>query len=186
MSSLVTRKLFTVADYLQMEKAGILREDDRIELVRGEFLRMSPTGPSHNAAVARATKALVHAVGDNAIVWIQNSAQLDDNTAPQPDVLLLKPREDFYASSLPRPQDILLVVEIAESSLAYDRKIKSQLYAEAQIPEYWISDIPSDRLLAFSDPRGKAYRILRQHASGERLAPQRLPGCQLAVDALLP
>jgi len=186
MSSLIMRKLFSVDDYLQMAETGILAEDDRVELIRGEILAMSPIGPAHNAAIARATHALVDLAGTKAIVWIQNSTRLDDYSAPQPDIVLLKRRYDFYAARLPEPGDMLLIVEIADSSLEYDRKIKTALYAERGLPEYWISDIRNDRLLVFSEPDGKSYRARRELRRGDRIAPRLLPECELAVDALLP
>ena len=186
MSTLITRKLFTVSDVEQMEKAGILGEDDRLELIHGEILAMSPTGSLHAAAVARATHTLVKLVGVKAIVWIQSSTQLSKYTAPQPDVALLKPRDNFYAPKLPQPQDALLYIEVADSSLKYDRDFKTELYAEAGIPEYWIADIQNDRLLVYSDPHGKTYRASRQLQRGERIAPQLLPDCEVTADDLLP
>ena len=186
MSSLITRRPFTVVDYFHMVDAGILQEDDRVELIRGEVLAMSPIGPEHNAAVARANRALVNAVGEKAIVWIQNSTQLDDFSAPQPDIVLLKPKEDFYASRLPGPGDMLLIVEVADSSLRYDCKIKTELYAEAGISEYWIADIQNDCVFVYSRPDGKAYKATRRINRGEQLTPELLPDCGIQVDDLLP
>src|SRR5262245_44026079 len=111
------KRRFTADEYQRMGKAGILSEEDRDELMDGEIVALTPIGPLHNASVNRATRAIFAAVGDTAIVQVQGSVRLDLFHEPQPDIVLLRPREDFYASQLPGPADILLVVEIAESSV---------------------------------------------------------------------
>ncbi len=141
MATEISRKLFTVHDYHRMVDAGILSEDDRVELIRGEILAMSPIGPRHSAAVLRATQALVRIVGDRAIVGVQGSVRLDEYDEPQPDIYLLRPKDDFYASGHAGPLDIFLIVEVADSSLEYDRTIKLNLYAETGGPEYRICGI---------------------------------------------
>lgn len=169
-----------------MVDAGILREGDRVELIYGEVLAMSPIGPPHGASVDRATRFMMKAVGDKAIVRIQGSVRLDEYSEPQPDVVLLRPKEDFYYSAHPGPSDILLIVEVAESSLAYDRKIKARLYAETGIAEYWVADLKNDRLFAYSEPHEKAYRVVREFQRGDSVAPQLLPECSIKVGDLLP
>jgi Uma2 family endonuclease len=186
MSIEVTKRLFTVHDYHRMGEAGILSEDDRVELIYGEIVAMSPIGPRHNAAVDRANRAMVHATGDKAIVRVQGSVGLDEYNEPQPDIVLLRPKEDFYASRLPDPGDILLIVEIAESSLEYDRTIKSRLYAETGIPEYWVADLKKDCLFAYGDLRDKSYHRIRELHRGDYVAPLLLPECRLRIDVLLP
>jgi Uma2 family endonuclease len=181
-----SKRLFTVRDYHQMANAGILSEDDRVELIRGEVVRMSPIGPRHNAAVRRATHALVKIVDNRAIVSVQGSIQLDEYDEPQPDIVLLRPRDDFYASRHANPADTLLIVEMADSSLEYDQTVKMSLYAETGVPEYWIANIQNDRLLVFQDPHENTYRVIRELQRGDALAPQRLPECRIPVDALLP
>jgi Uma2 family endonuclease len=148
----ISRRLFTVHDYHRMVDAGILCEDDRVELIRGEILEMSPSGPRHSAAVLRATNKLTRFVGDRAIVGVHGSIRLGEYDEPQPDIYLLRPKDDFYASGHAGPSDILLIVEMADSSLEYDRTVKLQLYAETGISEYWIADIRNDCLIAFSRP----------------------------------
>jgi Uma2 family endonuclease len=137
----VTRRRFTADDYQRMGSAGILSEDDRVELIDGEIVAMTPIGPRHNAAVNRATRAMVLAVGNKAIVQVQGSVRLDLYHEPQPDLVLLRPRADDYASQLPGPSDILLIVEVADSSSDYDREVKSRVYAKAGIGEYWLADL---------------------------------------------
>lgn len=182
----VSRRLFTVYDYHRMVDAGILTEGDRVELIRGEILAMSPIGPQQNAAILRANQGLVRLVGDRALVGVQGSIRLDEYDEPQPDVCLLRPKEDFYASGHAGPSDVFLIIEMADSSLEYDQGVKLRLYAETCVPEYWIADIRNDRLVAYSEPRGDTYTNTTYLCRGEVLAPSRLPGCQIPVDVLLP
>ena len=131
MASIVTRKRFTADEYQRMGQVGILLEGDRVELIDGEIVTMTPIGTRHNACVAKGNRALVRAAGDDAIVLPQGSIRLDLYSEPQPDLVLLRPRSDFYASTHAGPDDILLTIEIADSSLRYDRDVKSPLYAAA-------------------------------------------------------
>jgi Uma2 family endonuclease len=130
MATEVSRHLFTVHAYHKMVEAGILHEDDRVELIRGEILAMTPIGPPHNGSVIRATNVLLPIVKDHALVSAQGAVRLDQYSEPQPDIVLLRPRDDFYTLRHPQPTDILLIVEIADSSLDFDRQIKAGLYAE--------------------------------------------------------
>ena len=186
MSTIIKRRLFTVHDYHRMGEAGILLEDDRVELIRGEIVAMSPIGNPHNAAVDRANRALVNLVGDRAIVRVQGSVRLDEYDEPQPDIVLLRPRPDFYNSMSAGPKDIFLIVEMADSSLKYDRRVKAGLYAELGIPEYWVADLQNNRLLVYSHPEGDVYRVRRELHRGETAAPLLLPECIIPVDLLLP
>lgn len=111
----IARHRFDVDEYHRMAEAGILARGDRVELIDGEIVAMTPIGPRHNAAVNRANRALVGAVGDLAIVQVQGSVRLDRSHEPQPDLLLLCPAPDFYASRLPGPADVLLVIEIGRN-----------------------------------------------------------------------
>jgi Uma2 family endonuclease len=186
MSTDISRRLFTVDDYHRMGKAGILAEGDRVELIRGEILAMSPIGPPHCASVDRVVHAFFQTISGSAIVRAGGSVRLDQYSEPQPDIALLRPRDDFYASRHAGPRDILLIVEVAESSLEYDRTIKARLYADAGVPEYWIVDIRNDRVLVYSDPAGEAYRTVRECHRREQLALRLLPECRFDVDVLLP
>ena len=181
----LTKRLFTVDDYHRMAEAGILAEGDRVELIEGEIVAMTPIGPPHGAAVDRATRTLVHAVGEKAIVRVQGSVRLNEYNEPQPDLVLLRPTPDFYASRLPGPSDIFLIVESAQSSLEYDRTVKARLYADAGVPEYWIADLDHDCVFVYSDLRNGVSRTVRELARGEVLAPRLLADCRIQVDALL-
>jgi Uma2 family endonuclease len=169
-----------------MVDAGILRENDRVELIRGEIIKLSPIHPPHNGTIHRAIQALVRIVGDRAIVGAQGCIRLGDWDEPQPDLYLLKPKEDFYTSRHAGPADILLIIEVADSSLDYDSTIKMQLYAETGVPEYWISNLQDDCVISYTDAAGSTYRDVRQFRRGESIAPHLLPDCVIPVNALLP
>lgn len=186
MASAIQRHQFTVHDYHRMVDAGILLENSRVELINGEVLALNPISDPHNGTCARANRAFVRACGDDAIVLVQGAVRLDLFNEPQPDIALLKPREDFYTKGHPGPADILLLVEISASSLTYDLKVKSRLYAKMRIAEYWVADLDNEIVLAHSDPSGTSFRLVRQFRRGEMLSPLLLPGCSVPADSLLP
>jgi Uma2 family endonuclease len=186
MATQIAKKLFTVYDYHKMVDAGILGEDDRVELIRGEIVQMSPIGPPHNGTIHRANWFLSRIIGDLAIIGVQGSIRLDEYDEPQPDLYLLRPKEDFYTSRHAGPADILLIIEVADSSLDYDRTTKMQLYAETGVPEYWISDLQNDCIIVYRDLDNAAYRNVQQFRRGEKLTPRLLPGCSIPVESLLP
>lgn len=181
----IARRRFDVDEYHRMGQAGILSIDDRVELIDGEIVAMSPIRARHNAAVSQATRVLVRAAGDLAIVQVQGSIRLGRFNEPEPDVALLRPRDDFYASGLPGPADVLLVIEMADASLAYDREVKSRLYAAAGIPEYWLVNLDSRVVTRFLRPEGDTYRDLRQVQAGDSIAPEQLPVCDVPAESLM-
>lgn len=185
MATEIGKKLFTVHDYHKMGDAGILRPDDRVELIRGEIVEMSPIGPRHNGAINRANRTLVSIVGDTAVVGVQGSVRLDLYSEPQPDFCLLRYRDDFYSTKHATPEDILLIIEMSDSSLNYDRKVKAQLYAEAGVPEYWIADLQADCLVAYCDPAGGSYQTVRELHRGTHVTPQLLRDCRIPVESVL-
>src|SRR5438552_13539404 len=140
----IARKYFTVSDYYRMAEAGIIREDERVELLNGEIVQMSPTGSNHSACVARLYTLMFRLVGNNALVWAQNPISLSELSEPVPDVALLKPRSDFYAKRHPQPSDVLLLIEVSDSTLKYDRRVKVPSYAQAGIPEVWIVNLQEE------------------------------------------
>jgi hypothetical protein len=185
MAVAVQKHRFTADDYQRMGEARILTEEDRVELIDGEVVAMTPIGPAHNVAVNRANKAMVTAAGNAAIVQTQGSIRLDEFHEPQPDLVLLRPPFERYASHLPGPSDVLLIVEVAESSLEYDRDVKLRMYAESGIREYWIVDLTATRVLCCSGPRAGAYVNRREHQRGESIAPEALPHCVISTGDLL-
>lgn len=148
---------FTVAEYYAMGAAGILTEQHRTELINGEIVDMPPIGDSHAGTVDRMLRALARAVGDDAIVRVQNPIFLNEWSMPQPDIALLRFRSDFYTSRAPTPSDIVLVVEVSVTTLSYDRDTKLPHYAETGIPEVWIVEPQKGRITAFRDPDGARY-----------------------------
>jgi Uma2 family endonuclease len=185
MAAILTNKRFTADEYQRMVSAGILRERDRVELIDGHVVVMHAIGPRHNACVARATRDLVRAVGDQAIVLPQGSVRLDLYYEPEPDLVLLRPREDFYASRHAAPSDILLIIEVAEASVEYDRDVKVPVYAAAGIPEYWLADLNANVIWRYSNPERGVYRSIEQYRRGQSMAPHLLPSCTIDIDALL-
>lgn len=185
MSTAVSKRLFTVHEYFRMVETGILAERDRVELIDGEVVAMTPIGPRHNACVGNAAEALVLAAAGRVLVRSQGSVRLNLFTQPEPDVVALRPRPDRYARSHPGPDDILLVIEVADSSLAYDRDVKAPVYARAGIPEYWLVDLPDNLVLRHQQPEGARYRRVDALRRGDSLAPAFLPECAIAADILL-
>jgi Uma2 family endonuclease len=169
MSVQIAKHWFTVAEYNRMSEAGILTEDDRVELVEGEIIEMSPIGRRHAACVDRLTELLSERLRRRAIIRVQNPIVLNDYSEPQPDVALLKRRDDFYEQSLPTPEDVLLVIEVSDTTLEYDRQIKAPLYARAGIAEVWIINLMDGQVEIYSQPAGGAYQGLRQAVRGESI-----------------
>ena len=184
MAGILTRKRFTADEYHRMAQVGILGERG-VELIDGEIVVMTPIGNRHSACVASANRALVTAAGDEAIVQPQGSVRLDLFYEPEPDLVLLRPRTDFYSGRARRPQDVILIIEVADSSLEYDRDVKAPVYAAAGIPEYWLADLNANVVWRYSSPAGGAYRSVRPHHRGESIAPVLLPSCVIATDVLL-
>ena len=181
----VSRRLFTTAEYHQMAKAGILREGEPVELIDGEIVKMSPKGHRHWVCVNRATALFSESFGRKAMVAIQGPIQLDDWNEPEPDVVVFKSRSDFYQEKRASPEDVLFIVEVADSSLAYDRKVKLTRYAKAGIQEYWIEDLNNDVLLVFRDPSGEAYHTFFEFRAGDSVSPLAFPHATFKIDDLL-
>jgi Uma2 family endonuclease len=186
MASEILRKLFTIDDCYKMAEVGILSPAERVELISGEILLMSPTGPRHGAAVDRTNRALIRLVGDTAIVRTQGTVVLDRFAAPQPDLALLRPKVDEYVNRNPDAADILVLIEVADSSLEYDTTVKLGLYAILGIPEYWVADLQNNRVLIYSEPDADSYRSNREVRRGEIIAPRLVPDCRIPADLLLP
>lgn len=168
-----------------MGQVGILPHEDRVELIDGEVVAMSPIGPPHCAHVDRTSRAFFVNAGDDAIVRVQGAVRLDFFNEPQPDIVLLRPRPDYYASAHPGPADILLVVEVADSSLDFDRSVKMRLYARLGVAEFWLIDLKTHVLMRFSDPGPDGYRTQQQDGRGRLVAPLLLASCVVSTDDLL-
>ena len=173
------RRLLTVDEYHRMGEAGILTEDDRVELIEGELVAMAPIGSEHVAATNALTRLLVMAVGDQAVVSVQNPLRLNRRSEPQPDFTLLRPRD--YRPMLPRPEDTLLAVEVAASSLDYDRKVKLALYARSGIPEVWIVNLAAREVEVYRAPSGDSYASMRRATGADVLTIEALPAVRIPV-----
>jgi Uma2 family endonuclease len=182
MAIAITRRLFTVDEYYRMAEAGILNEDDRVELIDGEIVEMAPIGPEHASIVARLNNLLVTGAGGAAIVWPQNPVRLSNITEPQPDLALLRWREDFYRRGHPQADDVIVVIEVADSSLAYDRDVKAALYARAGIPEFWLVDVNQRRVTIFRGPAPDSYRTVIEAQGADSISPVAFPQIQLGID----
>jgi Uma2 family endonuclease len=179
------RHLFTLQQYHRMAEAGVFTEDDRVELIEGEIIEMPPIGSRHAACVNRLTHLFSRGVGTHALVSIQNPVQLGEHSEPQPDVALLRPRPDFYAAAHPTVSDILLFIEVADTSVGFDRDVKVALYAQAGIAEVWLVDLTAGHIEVFRQPAPEGYQVVHRLARGRHLAPQALPDVELAVDPML-
>ena len=137
-----TLRRFTVADFLRMAEVGLFERNGRVELIDGQVLDMSPICSPHAGLTARLTNLFARRLGEAVIVSMQNPLEIDLHGMPQPDLMLLRPRADFYAESHPRPDDVLLLIEVSDSTLRFDKRVKLPLYARGGIAETWIADVP--------------------------------------------
>lgn len=185
MSVQIVRRHFNITEYYRMAAAGVLSEDDRVELIEGEIIEMNPIGSRHAACVGRLTEFLGLLTGREVIVWVQNPVQINDFSEPLPDVALLKRRDDFYAQANPQPADVLLIIEVADSSVEYDRDIKIPLYAGAGITEVWLVNLPKETIEIYTQPIGDVYREIRIVKRGESLAAKSIPSLIIGADIVL-
>ena len=179
------RHRLSVATYSQMAEAGILTQNDRVELIGGEIFDMTPIGSAHAGKTDRLKPLFARATADGiALVSVQSPLRLDASDEPEPDVMLLRPRQDDYQDRHPGAADVLLLVELSESSLAYDRGTKLALYAKFGVPEVWIVDLRGAAVEVYREPAGDAYAFKERLTSGF-LAPALVPGVMLGVGALV-
>jgi len=181
----VARRPLTVDEYHRMGEAGILTERDRVELIEGELIAMSPIGSEHSGTVNALTRRLVQMVGDRGVVAVQNPVQLDDLTEPEPDFAVLKPRADDYRRATPRANEVLLIIEVADSSLGYDRAVKRSLYARHGIPEFWIVNLVAGEVEVCRTPAGDRYASVVMVGRDGMLEPELLPGTTIPVSAVI-
>ena len=176
-----TRHRFTVADYYAMADAGILTENDRVELLDGDIIDMPPIGDWHAASVNRFNHYFLPLLQGQTIVTIQNPAHLSDISEPQPDVMLVRWRDDFYESGKPSTDDVLLLIEVSDTTIDYDRNRKLSAYARAGIPEVWIVSRQDRRIEAYTGPADGTYSNVRHAGPTETIAPQSFPDVALDV-----
>jgi Uma2 family endonuclease len=176
---------FTVDDYHQMARAGILDEDARVELIDGEIVEMAAIGGWHANAVNDINHLLVGGFADVAVVSVQNPVRLDQYNEPQPDLALLRRVPQRPRTSLPTPEDVFLLVEVADSTVATDRRIKIPLYARHGIVEVWLVNLRRATISVYRDPAPDGYRIELTTRRGEQISPSHFPDRVLSVDDIL-
>lgn len=177
------RRLLTVDEYHRMGDAGILTEDDRVELIEGELVAMAPIGTEHAATTNALNRLLVMEVGDQGIVSVGNPVRLNRHSEPQPDFSVLRPGGD-YRRMMPRPEDTLLAVEVANTSLEYDRKVKLALYARSGIPEVWIVNLAAEAVEVYRSPVGDGYTDMIRVGGSDSLTIAAIPGVAIRVAGL--
>ncbi len=184
-AGIATRR-FTVDEFHRMVEAGILQEDDRLELVRGQILEMAPIGSRHAFAVDRLTRSLVLLLQElPVVVRVQNPIRLEDETELYPDIAVVKDRGSYYWDNTPGPSDVNLVVEVADSTVSYDRRTKGPLYAGARIPEYWLINLKATAISVHRAPGAEGYGDIALIRRGQVLSPLFAPDLKIPVDRFL-
>ena len=182
----IQKRFVTIDEYHRMGEQGVFPLDARLELIRGEIIEMSPIGPRHAGSVRRFIRNFSARLSSYAIVDAQNPVEMrEQESEPQPDITLLRLQDDLYSTATPTPGDTLLVVEVADSSLSFDRKVKMHLYAEAGIPESWLVDLNSDALHVYRRPSPEGYQDVRAYRRGESVSPETFPQVSFTVDEIL-
>jgi len=178
-AQLLTHK-FTTDQYHLMHESGVFGEGDRLELINGEITEMSPIGRKHAVCVTRLTELFFSHLLGKVQIWSQNPILLDNGSEPQPDLVILKRREDFYADALPIPSDILLIIEVADSTIAYDREVKMPLYSVAGIPEMWLFDINRRVIEGYSQPSALGYKKMQRYEQNDEFSMLAFPDVTFA------
>ncbi len=185
MSVQTQRRLFTVQEYHLMNEAGVFRDNERVELIEGEIIQMAAIGRRHAARVDRLAEFFYDQVRTSAIVRVQNPICLNDNSEPQPDIALVQRRADFYEESLPNSQDVLLLVEVADSTVNYDRDVKIPHYARSGIQEVWLWDLEANCLEVYRDPTTNGYISMQRFERGQLVSPLAFPELTVSIDLIL-
>jgi Uma2 family endonuclease len=185
MMDVLTRRRFSVEEYYRMGETGILSQGERVELIAGEIVMMTPIGPPHAGSVDRLTRLWTSRLGDRVIVRVQNPVRFPPDTELQPDVALLRPRADFYGKSHPECADVLLLIEVADTTAETDRGVKIPLYAKAGIREVWLLDLSVERVEVYRQPSPDGYREVLTYHRGQVLAPETFSDLLLSLDDLL-
>lgn len=180
----ITRHRLTVAQYHRMAEAGVLEPDARVELIEGEVIDMAPMGSRHFSAVARLNRLLIEATGAAACVSSQMPLHLGEYSEPEPDLAVLKPRPDFYARALPKAGDALLVIEVADSTLAFDLRTKARLYAVQGVPAYWVLNLAAGVLHVHSGPAAAGYAQLSELRRPGVMALPGIPGASVDLSEI--
>ncbi|HMF57786.1 MAG TPA: Uma2 family endonuclease [Pyrinomonadaceae bacterium] len=185
MSRQLAKRLLTVDEYERMGEAGIFHPDDRLELLEGEVYKMSPTGSAHAACVKFLSARLNHLFNGELIVSTQDPIKLNDFSEPQPDVALLRWRDDFYRHAHPTPANMMLIIEVADSTVESDRSYKIPLYAKAGIEEVWLVNLPEEQVELFATPSNGTYQTNRIFKRGDQAQSHTISDLSVAVSDIL-
>lgn len=180
-----SRKLFTVDEYYRMLDVGVIRPDDRIELIEGEIVQMAPMSCKHGGCITYLIQVLNELVNGKAIVNSQIPLHLNDYSEPEPDVCILKNREDFYRNAHATPKDILLVIEVSLSTLSYDLNAKIPMYANSGVIEVWVVDLENEEVHQFTEPLDGEYQNHIIHQKNETVQAQQIESAVLSVNDIL-
>ncbi|TAG89114.1 MAG: Uma2 family endonuclease [Oscillatoriales cyanobacterium] len=184
--SVQTQKwLFTVQEYHLMTEAGVFANNERVELIEGEIIQMAAIGTRHASSVKRLTRCFSLIPEQRATLGVQDPIQLTERTEPQPDVVLLQPRADYYATAHPVPSEVLLLVEVADSTVDNDRNIKVPIYARSGIQEVWLCDLEVNCLEVYRNPTANGYTSMQKFERGEMVSPLAFPDFEVSVDFIL-
>jgi len=181
----ISRYYFTVAEFERMGEAGVFTSDAHLELIEGEIIEKSPIGSRHAACVNFLSRFLNRTVGDIALVSIQNPIRLNDFSEPEPDLALLRLRDDFYRAAHPTPADLLFIIEVADTTLAYDRQVKIPLYAKAGIAEVWIINLTDEQIEIYTGLDGDTYQTIINFRRGEEARAHTIANLAVSVAAVL-
>lgn len=176
---------FNVDDYYAMARAGVLRPDECLELIDGRVLVKPSISSARAGTINRLNRCLAMTLGERAIVSVQNPVRLDDFNEPEPDLAVLNPRDDFYAEAHPSASDVLLLIEVSDSSLVFDRKIKLPLYASHGISEVWVVNLIEGVIEVFRELSGRTYGTSLRLSRADELACESVPGLKISVDDVL-
>jgi len=179
------RHKFNRQEYHALGETGILKPSDRVELIKGEIIHMSPISSLHAAHVNRLNQLFAQKFGDRVLIAVQNPVFLDNYSEPQPDIALLRPRSDFYAAEHPQVKDILLLVEVANTTLEIDRNIKIPLYAASGIPEVWLVNTRNHSLETYRQPLGDTYQEVQTLTPGTNVTLLSLPKVEIRVEHIV-
>ncbi|MDF0552468.1 Uma2 family endonuclease [Kamptonema sp. UHCC 0994] len=185
MSVQMQRRLFTVQEYHLMIEAGVFANNDRVELIEGEIIEMAAIGTRHASCVKRLIAVFSDLERGRAIVGVQDPIQLTERTEPQPDVVLLQPRADYYATAHPRPSEVLLLIEVSDSTIDFDRDVKVPNYARSGIQEVWLWNLEDDCLEVYRLPTVNGYGFMQRFERGEMVSPLAFPDFNVSVDLIL-
>jgi Uma2 family endonuclease len=185
MSVQIQRRLFTVQEYHLMAEAGVFQDCERVELIEGEIIQMAAIGRRHAARVDRLSELFYDRLRRRAIIRVQNPIYLDDRSEPQPDIALVRRRADFYEESLPNSGDILLLVEVADSTVDFDRDVKVPNYSRSGIQEVWLWDLEANCLEVYREPTANGYSLIQKFEGGEIISPLAFPDFEVSIDLIL-